>query len=35
VPAGSPIRRAPDFSGLPPAEKIRVGLQESSRREGE
>jgi chromosome segregation ATPase len=35
VPAGAPVRRAPDFSGLPPAEKIRVGLQESSRREGE
>jgi len=31
VPAGAPVRRAPDFSGLPPAEKIRVGLQESSR----
>jgi len=35
VPAGAPVRRAPDFSGLPPAEKIRVGLQESSRREGQ
>jgi len=35
VPAGAPVRRAPDFSGLPPAEKIRVGLQESSRRGGE
>ena len=35
VPAGAPVRRAPDLSGLPPAEKIRVGLQESSRREGQ
>jgi len=35
VPAGAPVRRAPDFSSLPPAEKIRVGLQEPSRREGE
>jgi len=34
VPAGAPIRRAPDFSGLPPAEKIRVGLEDTSRREG-
>src|SRR3990172_1082847 len=35
VPAGAPVRRAPDFSGLPPAEKIKVGLQGVSRREGE
>ena len=35
VPAGAPVRRAPDFSGLPPAEKIRVGLDQASRREGE
>ena len=35
VPAGAPVRRAPDFSGLPPGEKIKVGLQEVSRREGE
>ena len=34
VPAGAPVRRAPDFSGLPPAEKIRVGLEDTSRREG-
>ena len=31
VPAGAPVRRAPDFSGLPPAEKIRVGLEQASR----
>ena len=35
VPAGAPVRRAPDFSGLPPAEKIKVGLEERQRREGE
>ena len=31
VPAGAPVRRAPDFSGLPPGEKIRVGLQDPPR----
>jgi hypothetical protein len=34
VPAGAPVRRAPDFSGLPPAEKIRVGLEQASREGG-
>jgi chromosome segregation ATPase len=34
VPAGSPARRAPDLSALSPAEKIRVGLQRASEREG-
>lgn len=33
VPAGSPVRRAPDFSGLPAAEKIKMGLQQMSDRE--
>jgi hypothetical protein len=28
VPAGSPVRRAPDYSQLPPGEKIKVGLQQ-------
>jgi seryl-tRNA synthetase len=32
VPAGSPQRRAPDLSGLSPAEKIKAGLQEIDRR---
>ena len=27
IPAGSPARRAPDYSGLPAAEKIKLGLQ--------
>jgi chromosome segregation ATPase len=31
VPAGAPVRRTPDFSALPPAEKIRVGLEQASR----
>ena len=30
VPAGSPVRRAPDFSGLPSAEKIKLGLKQRS-----
>jgi hypothetical protein len=30
VPAGSPVRRAPDYSGLPAAEKIKVGLKQLS-----
>ena len=30
VPAGSPVRRAPDFSGLPAAEKIKLGLKQRS-----
>ncbi len=34
VPAGSPARRAPDLSGLSPAEKIRMGLRDLSEREG-
>ena len=33
IPAGSPVRRAPDYSGLPPAEKIKLGLQQMSSRE--
>ena len=33
VPAGSPVRRAPDYSQLPPAEKIKLGLQQLSERE--
>ena len=28
VPAGSPVRGAPDVSGLSPAEKIRLGISE-------
>lgn len=32
LPAGSPVRRAPDFSGLPPGEKIKVGLRRISER---
>ena len=27
IPAGSPVRRTPDYSGLPAAEKIKLGLQ--------
>ncbi len=30
IPAGSPVRRAPDYSGLPAAEKIKLGLQQMS-----
>ncbi len=30
VPAGAPVRRAPDLSGLPASEKIRVGLEQKS-----
>jgi len=33
VPAGSPVRRAPDLSGLPAAEKIKLGLQERAERQ--
>ncbi len=33
VPAGAPVRRAPDFSGLPPTEKIKLGLERMSGRE--
>jgi hypothetical protein len=32
VPAGSPARSAPDLSGLPASEKIRLGLQQLSER---
>lgn len=34
VPAGAPVRRAPDLSGLSPDEKIRLGLQQAAEREG-
>jgi hypothetical protein len=34
VPVGSPVRRAPDLSALPAAEKIKLGLRELSEREG-
>jgi hypothetical protein len=34
VPAGSPARREPDLAALPASEKIRVGLQQLSEREG-
>lgn len=30
VPAGAPVRRAPDYSQLPPGEKIKVGLEQAS-----
>ncbi len=30
IPAGSPVRRAPDYSGLPAAAKIKLGLQQMS-----
>ena len=30
IPAGSPVRRAPDYSGLPATEKIKLGLQHLS-----
>ncbi len=33
IPAGSPVRRAPDYSGLPSAEKIKMGLQQLSDRD--
>jgi predicted nucleic acid-binding Zn-ribbon protein len=33
VPAGSPVRRAPDYSQLPPGEKIKLGLQQIAERE--
>ena len=33
VPAGAPVRRAPDFSGLPATEKIKLGLEQISGRE--
>jgi hypothetical protein len=34
VPAGSPGRRAPDLGALPASEKIRLGLQQLSDRQG-
>ena len=34
VPAGSPVRRAPDYSGLPATEKIKLGLQQMDREAG-
>ena len=34
VPAGSPARRAPDLSALSASEKIRMGLESLSEREG-
>jgi chromosome segregation ATPase len=33
VPAGSPVRRPPDYSQLPPGEKIKLGLQQLAERE--
>ncbi len=33
VPAGSPVRRAPDYSQLPSGEKIKLGLQQLAERE--
>jgi uncharacterized protein YbcC (UPF0753/DUF2309 family) len=33
VPAGSPVRRAPDYSQLPTGEKIKLGLQQLAERE--
>jgi hypothetical protein len=33
IPAGSPVRRAPDYSGLPATEKIKLGLQQRAERE--
>ncbi len=33
VPVGAPVRRAPDFSGLPATEKIKLGLEQMSGRE--
>jgi chromosome segregation ATPase len=35
VPAGSPVRRAPDYSQLPPGEKIKLGLQQLAEREAD
>ncbi len=34
VPAGAPVRRAPDVSALSPEDKIRLGLQQAAEREG-
>lgn len=34
VPAGSPLRRPPDVSTLSPEDKIKLGLQQASEREG-
>lgn len=34
VPAGSPVRRAPDYTSLPSSEKIKVGLEQQSRGTG-
>ena len=34
VPAGAPVRRAPDYSGLPSSEKIKVGLEQQTRGTG-
>jgi len=34
VPAAVPPRRAPDMSGLSPADKIKLGLQQAAEREG-
>ena len=31
VPVGAPVRSAPDFSGLPAEEKIRLGLEQRGR----
>lgn len=33
IPAGSPVRRAPDYSQLPPGEKIKLGLQQLAERQ--
>ena len=33
VPAGAPVRRAPDISALSPEDKIRLGLQQAAERE--
>ena len=33
VPIGAPRRRAPDLSGLPAVEKIKLGLQQLGERE--
>lgn len=34
VPAGAPVRRPPDVSGLSAADKIKLGLQRAAEREG-
>ena len=34
VPVGSPVRRAPDLSSLSASEKIKLGLEQLSEREG-